>query len=90
MTNAASEYPGKVRSAFGTLQLEIEATIFHRQMTIREVLSFKPGDVLRLQASPGTPVDLRVSNSRLAAAELMQIRGNCAVRIVSDSGSQGT
>ncbi|MBL0159821.1 MAG: FliM/FliN family flagellar motor switch protein [Bryobacterales bacterium] len=89
MSTTAIEKSRRGVAAFGKLQLDIEATLFHRQMTIREVLSFKPGDVLRLQASPGTPVDLRISNRRLAAAELMQIRGNCAVRIVPDGGSQG-
>lgn len=82
------ENPKRGHSAFGSLQLEIEATLRHRHMTIREILALKPGDMLMVQAPLGTPVDLRVSNRRLAAAELMQIRGNCAVRIIPDGGAQ--
>lgn len=90
MPDTPVEKSKRCPAAFGKLQLEIEATLYHRQMTIREILSFKAGDVLRLQSAPGAPVELRMGNRRLAAAELMQIRGNCAIRIAPDSESQRT
>lgn len=75
----------KEKSAnFSALKLELEASVPYRDMKLRDIASLQPGDVLRLPARPRSPIFLRLNGKPFATADLAQINGKYAVRLVPD------
>jgi flagellar motor switch protein FliN len=65
------------------LDVELEASLRFgcREMPLREVLEFGPGDVVELDRHASDPVDLIVGDKIVARGEVVLINGNFGLRV---------
>lgn len=68
-------------AALDKVPVKIEAYLGTVKTTVGELSSLKAGDLLRLEAAPGDPVELRLNNVTIAWGELVTVGENLAVRI---------
>ena len=54
----------------------------HAALSLAELGALQPGSVLPLRVSPGDPVFLRAGDRRVARAELVEIEGEVAARVL--------
>ncbi len=76
--------------ALGDVPILMRAEIGEAVMTAREWASVGPGDVISLGRHLGEPVLLRVGGIAVARAELVDLEGEVAVRIVERLLGKGT
>jgi flagellar motor switch protein FliN len=71
------------------LDAELEATIRFgsRQLPLREILAFVPGDVLELEQHIDEPAQLIVSGRVIARGEVVVVDGNFGLRITEVSST---
>jgi len=80
---AAVAGPG-VNPGIGLLyDIELDATLQFgsREMPLREILEFGPGDVVELDRHVSEPVDLIVGDRIVARGDVVVVDGNFALRI---------
>jgi flagellar motor switch protein FliM len=63
--------------------VEIIAVLGQQRATVREVLSLRVGDVVRLDNTPDEPLNVRVGDRNVFRATPMVQRGNLAVQVAS-------
>ena len=65
------------------LEIELDATLQFgsREMPLKEVLAFGPGDVLELDRQVADPVDLVVGDRIMARGEVVIVNGNFALLV---------
>jgi flagellar motor switch protein FliM len=63
--------------------VEIVAVLGQQRATVREVLSLRVGDVVRLDNTPDEPLHVRVGDRNVFRATPMVQRGNLAVQVAS-------
>ena len=70
--------------------IELEATLQFgsREMTLRDVLRHKAGDVVELDRHESQPVDLVVGNRIVARGQVVVSNGNFALRIIEVAAPQ--
>ena len=73
--------PGPARDLL--LEIELDATLQFgsREMPLKEVLAFGPGDVLELDRQVADPVDLVVGDRIMARGEVLIVNGNFALLV---------
>jgi flagellar motor switch protein FliN/FliY len=65
------------------MEIELDATLQFgsREMPLKEVLAFGPGDVLELDRQVAEPVDLVVGDRIMARGEVVIVNGNFALMV---------
>jgi flagellar motor switch protein FliN/FliY len=65
------------------LEIELDATLQFgsREIPLKEVLAFGPGDVLELDRQVADPVDLVVGDRIMARGEVVIVNGNFALLV---------
>lgn len=64
------------------LPVDVDVELAHVRLTIAELGAIQPGGVIPLRISVGEPVTLRVGDSAVAIAELVEIDGEIGARIL--------
>jgi type III secretion protein Q len=65
-----------------TLPVELEVELARVPLTLVELAALAPGMVLPLRISVGDPVFLRAGDRRVARAELVDLEGEVAARVL--------
>ena len=71
-----------VDPALSELPVELEVELASIPLSLAELGALQPGAVLPLRVSPGDPVFLRAGDRRIARAELVEIEGEVAARVL--------
>jgi len=79
---SSTEEVTQVDPALSELPVELEVELARISLSIAELGSLQPGAVLPLRVSPGDPVFLRAGDRRIARAELVEIEGEVAARVL--------
>jgi flagellar motor switch protein FliN len=66
---------------FSSLSLSVEAELGRCTMSVREILSLAPGNLIGLSRAVGSPVDLYVGGVRFSSGDIVKTGGSIAVRI---------
>jgi flagellar motor switch protein FliN/FliY len=79
----AEQEPAPVSARDLLLEIELDATLQFgsREMPLKEVLAFGPGDVLELDRQVAEPVDLVVGDRIMARGEVVIVNGNFALLV---------
>ena len=68
---------------FGVLSLDLEPELGKRNMSVKELMSLKPGSVIKLQAAVGSPLAFRIGGAVVGSAEFVRLgAGVLGLRIV--------
>ncbi|MFQ1000304.1 flagellar motor switch protein FliN [Modestobacter sp. SSW1-42] len=73
--------------------MEVTVEIGRTRMTVSELLSLHPGEVIELDRAAGAPADLLVNGTLIARGEIVVVDEDFGLRIseiVTDSGEYGT
>ena len=68
--------------ALSELPVELEVELARIVLSLGEVGALQPGAVLPLRVSTGDPVFLRAGDRRIARAELVDVEGEVAARVL--------
>ncbi|WP_235933780.1 flagellar motor switch protein FliN [Agromyces humi] len=63
------------------VEVTLTVVIGTRKLLIKDVLGFKPGDVVELDRAAGAPADIRVNNKLVAHGEVVVVDQDYGVRI---------
>jgi type III secretion protein Q len=72
----------EVDPVLSELPVELEVELARVPLSLAEIGALQPGAVLPLRVSTGDPVFLRVGDRRIARAELVEVEGEVAARIL--------
>ncbi|HSP18956.1 MAG TPA: FliM/FliN family flagellar motor switch protein [Myxococcaceae bacterium] len=72
----------QVDPALSDLPVELEVELARVPLALAEIGALQPGAVLPLRVRTGDPVFLRVGDRRIARAELVEVEGEIAARIL--------
>jgi type III secretion protein Q len=64
------------------LPIDLEVELARIPLSLAELAALRPGAVLPLRVSPGDPVFLRAGDRRIARAELVEVEGEVAARVL--------
>lgn len=64
------------------LPVELEVELARLQLSLAELAALQPGTVLPLRVSAGDPVFLRAGDRRIGRAELVEVEGQVAARVL--------
>jgi len=80
---AGGREPEPVSARDLLMEIELDATLQFgsREMPLKEVLAFGPGDVLELDRQVAEPVDLVVGDRIMARGEVVIVNGNFALMV---------
>jgi len=70
-----------MEAALRRTDVEVVAMLGHQRATVREVLSLRAGDVIRLENTPEDPLEVRVGDRTVFTGTPMIQRGNLAMQI---------
>jgi type III secretion protein Q len=79
---APSQEVTHVDPVLSELPVELEVELARVPLSLAELGALQPGAVLPLRVSPGDPVFLRAGDRRIARAELVEIEGEVAARVL--------
>jgi flagellar motor switch protein FliN len=68
-------------SRFADVQVEVEAELDRRVLTVRELLELEPGSVIGMTRAAGENLDLYVGGKLVGFGEIMLIEDNIGLRI---------
>lgn len=91
MDNVINANEAARAEAIGVLSdIELEATLQFgsREMPLREVLEFGPGDVVELDRHVSESVDLVIGDRIVARGEVVIVSGNFALRVLEVAAPQ--
>ncbi len=71
-----------VDPALSELPVELEVELARVALSLAEVSALQPGAVVPLRVSAGDPVFLRAGDRRIARAELVEVEGEVAARVL--------
>ena len=80
--HAPSQEVTHVDPALSELPVELEVELARVPLSLAEVGALQPGAVLPLRVSAGDPVFLRAGDRRIARAELVDVEGEVAARVL--------
>jgi flagellar motor switch protein FliN/FliY len=69
------------RAQFGEVLFDIRVELGRKKVSIREMLNWEKGTILKFNKTSGEPVDFLVNNKPLALGEVMVLDDRFAVRI---------
>ncbi|MGZ6135316.1 MAG: FliM/FliN family flagellar motor switch protein, partial [Myxococcaceae bacterium] len=72
----------EVDPVLSELPVELEVELARVPLSLAEIGALRPGAVLPLRVSTGDPVFLRVGDRRIARAELVEVEGEVAARVL--------
>ena len=90
------EAPRERRGSLDLLRnvaMEVTVEIGRTRMTVQELLSLYPGEVIELDRAAGAPADLLVNGTLIARGEIVVVDEDFGLRIseiVTDAGEYGT
>ena len=73
----------------GGIPVEVVVELGRRTMLIREVAALKPGDIVDLEQTVDSPLDIRVGEKLLARGELVMVNGRVGLRVTEMPGRRG-
>jgi flagellar motor switch protein FliN/FliY len=65
-----------------SITLPVIVSLGRSYMSVKEILKLRPGQILELNKNPKEPVDLLVNGKVVARAELVDVDGKLAIRIL--------
>ena len=68
---------------YGKLYLPVEAELGRCSMAVGEILSLRPGSLLKLHNRVGSAVTLHVGGASFGSGDMIRLGGAVAVRITS-------
>jgi len=71
-----------VDPALSELPVELEVELARVPLSLAELGALQPGAVLSLRVSAGDPVFLRAGDRRIGRAELVEVEGEVAARVL--------
>jgi len=71
-----------VDPALSELPVELEVELTRVPLSLAELGALEPGTVLSLRVSAGDPVFLRAGDRRIGRAELVEVEGEVAARVL--------
>jgi type III secretion protein Q len=71
-----------VDPALSELPVELEVELARLQLSLAELGALEPGTVVPLRVSAGDPVFLRAGDRRIGRAELVEVEGQVAARVL--------
>ena len=74
-------WEGHLATELWTTQMEVRAVLDEQQMSLREVLDFKVGDTIMLNATPDSQVELRAGSIPLTRGRMGRRNHHIAVRV---------
>jgi type III secretion protein Q len=80
--NVPSQEVTEVDPVLSELPVELEVELARVPLSLAEIGALRPGAVLPLRVSTGDPVFLRVGDRRIARAELVEVEGEVAARVL--------
>jgi flagellar motor switch protein FliN/FliY len=63
------------------VEMEVTAELGSTRMTVRELLSLTPGNIVELNRAAGSPVDLLVNGTLIARGEVVVVDEEFGIRI---------
>jgi flagellar motor switch protein FliN/FliY len=73
----------------GGIPVEVVVELGRKTMLIREVAALKPGDIVDLEQTVDSPLDIRVGDKLLAKGELVMVNGRVGLRVTEMPGRRG-
>ena len=73
----------------GGIPVEVVVELGRKSMLIREVAALKPGDIVDLEQTVDSPLDIRVGEKLLARGELVMVNGRVGLRVTEMPGRRG-
>ena len=73
----------------GEIPVEVVVELGRKTMLIREVAALKAGDIVALEQSVDSPLDIRVGDKLLARGELVMVNGRVGLRVTEIPGRRG-
>jgi flagellar motor switch protein FliM len=83
VTEPSSIDRARMASAIYGTEVDAVAILGHHHSTVRELLSLRAGDVLRLESTPEEPLDVRVGDKPVFQGMPVVRRGNLALQITT-------
>jgi flagellar motor switch protein FliN len=80
-TQAAADSRDETSLMLDHVEIEIEAILGARRMTVGELRTLAQDDVLALSASLSDPVELRVNGRTIGLGEIVAVDDHFAVRV---------
>jgi len=80
--SAPSQEVTQVDPALSELPIELEVELARVPLSLAEVSALQPGALVPLRVSAGDPVFLRAGERRIARAELVELEGEVAARVL--------
>jgi flagellar motor switch protein FliM len=74
-------WEGHLATELWTTQMEIRAVLDEQQISLKEVLDFKVGDTLMLNATPDSMIELRAGTIPLTRGRMGRRNHHIAVRV---------
>jgi flagellar motor switch/type III secretory pathway protein FliN len=71
----------RMEAAVRNTDVEVVAVLGQQRATVREVLSLRAGDIVRLENTPDEPLEIRVGDRAVCLGSPMIQRGNLAMQI---------
>ncbi|QAR32388.1 FliM/FliN family flagellar motor switch protein [Geovibrio thiophilus] len=69
------------RNQFGEVLFDIRVELGRKKVSVREMLNWEKGTILKFNKTSGEPVDFLVNNKPLALGEVMVLDDRFAIRI---------
>ena len=70
----------------GGIPVEVVVELGRKTMLIRDVAALKPGDIVDLEQTVDSPLDIRVGDKLLARGELVMVNGRVGLRVTEMPG----
>ncbi len=86
LADTARDSPPLPTSMLSNVEVSVAAVLGAARISVREIISLRPGSLIELDRMAGEPVDLRVNNVTVAGGEVIVIDDRYAVRINSFGG----
>ncbi len=82
--------PGDRLDLLSNVEMDVTAELGRTRMTVRELLSLTPGNVVELDRAAGSPVDLFVNGTLIARGEVVVVDEEFGVRVSEIISADGT
>ena len=77
-----------IRKQFGEVLFDVVVELGRKKTSIREMLNWEKGTILKFSKTSGEPVDMIVNNKPLALGEVMVLEDKFAVRVTDILSSE--
>ncbi|HLT19715.1 MAG TPA: FliM/FliN family flagellar motor switch protein [Thermomicrobiales bacterium] len=81
LADAARDAPPLPTSVLSNVEVPVAAVLGSARLTVRDIITMRPGTLIQLDRMAGESVDLRINNVTVAGGEVIVIDDRYAVRI---------